>query len=385
MADGPSRDPVTSFNGRYTAFTSSATNLVPLDGNASNDVFRYDSATQTTVAVSATPSGSTSNGSSGKATMSLDGRYIAYESTASDIAPADDTKKTFDVFRYDAITGDTTLVSRPSSRGAYPGSFAPSLSGDGRWVAFVSRSGTFVQHDTNHNDDVFLYDTKTGHTTKVSRGAHRGQLPGRSYDPDVSTRGRFITYSYGFRQQPTQVYRFNRATGRSILVSTGTDGRPAQGDSQGAAINGDGRYIAFESTAADLVRKDSNHAPDVFLYDAKTERTSLVSVDVGGGPSDGASRGAGISTDGKDVIFQSSARDLAGTPVGVHVNVYERYLGRGGQTVLVSESSGRRPANGPSSTPSISGNGLVKVFSSSATNVLRPDTREVDIFVYAYI
>jgi Tol biopolymer transport system component len=183
--------------------------------------------------------------------------------------------------------------------------------------------------------------------------------------------------------KPSQVFRRNLQTGGTVLVSESRRGQPGRSASGRPAINGSGRYVAFESKANNLVRDDTNSHTDVFRFDARG-RTKLVSVDRNGRPANDWSRFPDISRNGENVVFASRARDLVSERVGRHPQVYERYLR--GSTVLGSEPFGAHPPNGGSGAPAISGTGFSWAFESSATNLVRrPDSRFRDVFLFSYV
>ena len=376
-ANQASFDPAVSASGRYVAFWSRASNLVAGDDNEAADVFRYDTQNQTMIAVSVTPGNTTANSSSEDPAISGSGRYIAFVSAASDLVDVDELGPSSDIFRYDVQTGAMLLVSQPAVRDDYLGSFGPSISGDGRFIAFVSRSDQLTDDDTDSRSDIFVYDAREDVTTRVVTG------PGSSYDSDLSANGRFVAYTRVLAKQRTQVFRHNLQTGSTVRVSSSGSGRAGNHPSRRPSISGSGQYVAYESQASNLMRNDSNHHSDVFRFNGRASRTVLVSVDIDGGPADNWSRDPDISLDGDKVVFMSRAHDLTSQRVSYQTNVYERYLR--GSTVLGSEPAGARPPNGHSKSPAISGNGFSWAFESSATNLVRPDTPTTDVFLFAYV
>jgi Tol biopolymer transport system component len=244
----------------------------------------------------------------------------------------------------------TTRVSVSSSgaEGNGPVIEGPVLSGDGRWVGFTSEASNLVRGDTNGAADVFVHDRRTARTTRVS----------------VSSAG-----------------------------------RQANGPSMVAGISGDGRWVAFTSSASNLVSGDTNRCgtdrstpscPDVFVHDRRTGRTVRVSVPSNGGQANGFSIGAGMSSDGRRVVFTSSASNLTARTDPDRcetsgrrgpcpdVFVHDRQTGR---TTLVSVPSAGK-GDGLSIAGGISANGEVVVFTSAATNLVPGDTNDaLDVFV----
>jgi len=160
-----------SADGRYVAFDSHATNLVPGDTNASSDVFVHDNLTGTTRRVSVDSNGTQANGISSYVVISADGHFVAFASAATNLVPGD-TNGNWDVFEHDMVNGTTTRVSVSSSGaqafGGDSGVYGLSISADGRYVAFQSSALNLASPDFNGSDDVFVHDRVSGITTRVS-------------------------------------------------------------------------------------------------------------------------------------------------------------------------------------------------------------------------
>ncbi|HEV7687571.1 MAG TPA: hypothetical protein VGQ80_13425, partial [Acidimicrobiia bacterium] len=230
-ADGDSTSPALSGDGSVVAFDSFADNLVSGDGNGASDVFVHDRASGLTSRVSVASGGAQGNAGSFSPSISADGRFVAFASDATALV-AGDRNRAGDVFVHDRKTGQTTLVSTgPNGRSGNGASFSPALSADGRFVAFVSEATDLVRGDTNGDADVFVHDRTTGRTTRVSVASGGGQSTGGAFRPSISA---------------------------------------------------DGRYVAFMTDAANLVSSDDNRASDVFVHDRETGRTVLVSAPPGG-------------------------------------------------------------------------------------------------------
>src|SRR5258706_12926625 len=237
---GPSFGSSISADGRYVAFHSDAINLVPNDTNENIDVFIHDTQTGNTTRVSVDSNGVQSNGGSSAPAISADGRYVAFDSAATNLVP-NDTNGNWDVFIHDMQTGNTTRVSIDSNgTESNGGSGSSSISADGRYVAFESEATNIVPDDTNGADDVFVHDLQTGNTRRVSVDSSGVQANGSSGDP----------YLWG-----------------------------------GSAISADGRFIVFGSGATNLVPNDTNGSGDYFIHDMQTGATTRVSVDSSGAQS----------------------------------------------------------------------------------------------------
>jgi uncharacterized repeat protein (TIGR01451 family) len=327
-----SRFPATSANGQVVAFVSLATDLVATnDTNATFDVFARDLQAGTTTLVSVnragTNSGDSASAENSAPVLSADGRFVAFESFASDLV-ANDTNNDGDVFVRDLQAGTTTLVS-VNSGGTASGngrSSRPVLSTSGRFVAFQSDASNLVAKDTNNRDvptDVFVRDLVEGSTTLVSvnrAGTDSGNGP--SSAPALSADGRFVAFessaddlvAISRNNNTTDVFVRDLVAGTTTLVSVNGAGT-ASGNSEsgGLAMSADGRIVAFFSLASDLVASDANNRSDVFVRDLVAGRTTLVSLNRAGTDSGNGFSGNDIialSADGRFVAFESDADDL---------------------------------------------------------------------------
>ena len=347
-------DPSISADGRYVAFVSGSPNLVDGDLNLVDDVFVHDLKTGSTVRVSVDSKGAQADRQSAWPSISADGRYVAFQSDATQLVPGD-TNNTTDVFVHDLKTGATTRVSVDSSGkeaagsllGGGSSSVIPEISATGRYVVFLSFAANLVASDTNNRDDIFIHDTKT------------------------------------------------RAT---QLVSVATDGTQTNNNSGGRlGVSADGRFVSFISLATNLVPNDTNDDDDVFVRDRLRGRTTRVSVTSTGAEAAGAVNPAvplltegkpaydsSMSTSGRFVEFWSVGTDF-GTghqPVSAgasHIFVYDTVSGA--VTMATVNSAGKAAAdNGPCTTTgqpacAYSGTGVLSpdgryvAFASSATNI----------------
>jgi len=381
--------PAISADGRFVVFESIASNLVAgdTDDDFVLDVFVHDLQTGLTTRVSVGAGGIRANDSSRAPAISGDGRFVAFESVASNLV-AGDTNEDFDVFVHDRFTGVTTRVS--VATGGTQGEFAShgaSISADGRWVSFYSAS-TFVAGDTNETADVFVHDRETGLTTRVSVGSGGTQSKGPATAPGISADGRWIAFQSwasnlvaGDTNVANDIFIHDRLTGATWCVSVGPGGVPGNGPSINPAMSADGRWIAFSSHASSLIFDDTNSDSDVFVHDRTTGTTTRVSLGPGGAQALGYSGGASISADGRWVGFGSLSHDLVpgDTSVEPDVFVHDRQTGT---TTRVSVATGGVQANDSSRGGSVSADGRV-AFASVATNLVADDTNDrSDVFVY---
>jgi len=234
--------------------------------------------------------------------ISGDGRYVAFTSDATNLV-AGDTNLARDVFVRDLRTGITTRVSQGKGTLQANGpSYSAAISGDGRYVAFTSDATNVVDFDTNLATDVFVRDRQTGITTKDSLGGFRSST---AIEVAISGDGRYVAFT-----MEGDVSVHDRQTGTYDVVSVDSGGVQANAGSELQAISSDGRYVVFFSYATNLVAGDTNNSADVFVRDRQTGITTLASVSNGGVWSDNDSSESAISSDGRYVAFSSSAGNL---------------------------------------------------------------------------
>jgi Tol biopolymer transport system component len=382
-------EPALSADGRFLAFASFATNLVPGDTNDTLDVFVRDLQTGTTERVSVAGNGDEGNDFSSGASVSRDGRYVAFTSLASNLVPGD-TVNSPDIFVRDRSAGTTQMVS-VDRNGSPANDFTTgaSISPDGRYVAFASNSSNLVAGDNNDRTDVFVRDLLTGTTSLVSVNSDEVQSRGFSTEPSVSAHGRYIAFSSTGRLVPedtgvrSDVYVRDLRAGTTEQVSVNSqEAQPARfSSSDRPSISPTGRYVAFGSGGAGLVPGDSNHAGDIFVRDRVAGTTRRVSVSSAERQAKGISEAASISANGRYVAFQSSAPNLVAGDTNGESDVFLRDRGTG-TTRLVSVSSREAVGNRPSLDPSISQDGRLVAFSSRANNLTPTDkSRFPDVFL----
>jgi len=383
-----------SADGRFVAFDSDASNLVANDTNNSVDTFIHDRQTGATSLVSVDSAGNQASNNLiifGLPKISGDGRFVAFGSAASDLV-ANDTNGTLDVFVHDRQTAVTTRVSVDSA-GVEGNGFSgvPSISADGRFVAFESLASNLVANDSNGTRDAFVHDRQTGSTTRVSVDSAGVQANSSSTSPSLSSEGRFVAFSSGASNLvandingTNDVFVHDRLTGTTTRVSVGSDSVQANGSSGGASISADGRLIAFSSVATDLVgTSDTNGVRDVFVHDRQTALTTRVSVNSAGAQGNGLSYSSksSISADGRFVAFQSAASNLVANDTNGSEDVF-LHDRQTGTTARVSLDSAALQANGSSSVPSISADGRIVAFLSLASNLVANDSNGfMDVFV----
>lgn len=369
-----------SGDGMKAAFASTASNLVSGDTNGATDIFLRDCAAGTTTRVSVATDGSQATGASDFPAFSTDGRFVAFESAAANLV-TDDTNGKTDIFVRDLLAHTTTRVSAASNGDqADNSSYRPVLSQDGRYVVFASLAGNLVPDDTNSMHDIFVHDRQTQQTQRVSIASDGQQADEYSWRPQISGDGRFIAFeSRATTLVPDDtngkmdIFVHDRNTNQTQRVNIGPGGSQATSDSSACSISAEGRYVAFESAAGNLVPDDTNLYPDVFVHDRDTGITARVSVCSDGQETHGASWGSSISADGRFVTFDGPVSDLVPDDTnGVRdVFVHDRHTA---VTTRVSVASSGQQADGHSLWPHLSADGRFVVFASEATDLVPDDT-----------
>lgn len=375
-----------SAGGEYVAFWSNATTLVADDTNGVADIFVRHRVSGVTFRVSVSSTGEQGNGPSSQAAISADGRYVAFTSAASNLV-AGDTNQVEDVFRHDLATGETIRISVATEGTQGNGlSRAASISADGRFIAFESTARNLVANDNSVWMDVFLRDCVNNHTRLLSVGPNGLQLQFTSQSPSISASGQWTSFS-GYAGipgslGPQQIFVVDWFGSSSTIVSLAPNGVLADSLCRDSRISGDGNTIVFHTYATNLVAGDTNGLDDVFAHDRSTGVTSLVSVSSDGGPAGGSSEYATVSEDGRYVCFVSGAPNLVDVPQSAGSDVFLRDRQKG-VTSLVSEVL---DLNGPPGAAGagvhwISPNGLHVAFTSSAPLVPFDTNKRDDVYV----
>jgi Tol biopolymer transport system component len=383
QGDRPSWTAGVSASGRFVAFTSQATNLVPGDTNKRQDAFVIDRKTGRTQRVSASSSGVQAkrgpdpNGGSAALGISADGRYVLFRSDAPNLV-AGDTNGKMDAFVRDRATGKTRRIP-PAGLGVYAGALSangryavlqagenvyrydlrrrhllpltagangwseePSISADGRYVAFTSIASNFAHGDTNKLPDVFVRDARTGKTIRVSVTSAGRQGTGKKYSngsnaPAISSDGRYVAFHSDMTNLVPRdtngvfdIFVHDRVTGKTQRVSVSSTGRQSNAESGGGeSFSADGRYVAFSSLGTNLVANDRNDITDVFIRDLRKNRTRLVSLGMHGQGDDASWIGLGtaFTSDGRRLLFASWAANLVPGDTNDVADVFLRELG----------------------------------------------------------
>jgi Tol biopolymer transport system component len=384
-------DPSVSADGRYVAFASFAGDLVPGDHtNELADIFVRDTVQKTTVRASVDAAGGDPDGSSFGPSISADGRFVAFRSLASDLVDGDENGLV-DVFVRDLLAGTTIRASVDMGGGDPNGASGDrviAMSMDDRFVAFQSDASNLVEGDANDVTDVFVRDLVTGTTVRASVDSGGGDPDGVSSDPSLSADGRYVAFDSdasdivaGDGNGAFDVFVRDLVAGTVVRASVDRDGGDPGGDSYNPSITADGQSVAFSSFAPDLIQGDGNRTVDTFVRDLMAGTTIRASVDMGGGDPNDGSFSPHISADGRAVAFMSPARDLVAGDGNDDSDIFVRDLSAG-ITIRVSVNLAGGDANGPSLTSSISAGGGHVAFDSFATDLVPGpgDVRE-DVYV----
>jgi RHS repeat-associated protein len=378
LAGGVSTAGGVSADGRFAVFESSATNLVPNDLNGRTDIFLRDLQLGTTGLLSVNVLGLPGNGDSTWPSLSDDGRFIAFASEASDLVAAD-ANFTTDVFVRDRVAGTTTLASVSLSGTTANGrSRNPMISSDGRFVVFDSRATDLVTGGGAFVTNIFVRDLVAGTTRRVSAAPDGSEANGNNVLPYISPDGRFVTFASSATNlgidlggvSQGQVYLRDLQTGMLELISVTTSGKGATGGNQAGPISADGRFVVFISGGGDVL--PGTCCGTLYIRDRVAQSTSRING--GGGPF------PHMSPDARFVLFGSVS---ALRPEDTNANFDVYLLDRSdGSLALVSLTTAGAAGGGNSFPAAISPDGRFAEFYSSAADLVPNDTNGFqDVFL----
>ncbi len=411
QANDQSDTPAISANGRHVAFVSSATNLVPNTTTLFRGIFVRDMSKRTTVRLDVSATGAQGNSQSYDPFVSANGRFVAFSSASTNLLPTGDGNFVADIFLVDrdtdadgvldeAGTSSIERVSLSQAGGAPNGwSRMPSVSADGRYVAFKSEANDLVAGDTNGVEDVFVRDRLNGTTERASVSSAEAQGTGSCScssaslaTPHISSNGRFVAFSSdltnlvaGDTNARSDVFVRDRSAGTTKRVSLSPAGAQRAGESGSPSISDNGRYVAFDSPAPGDVS-----GRNVYVRDRTANTTTQMNLTTGDvAPQTGASSWPRISPNGRFVVFTSYSPDLVGSGGTTDIVLRDRdtdkdlIMDEPGAVATTNESltpTGGEP-DGSSGDPVISKDGRYIAFDSEATNLVSGDTNaKWDIF-----
>lgn len=328
-------------DGRFVAYAGPGSLKVPVTFNElgwiilpqASRPFVFDRTTGATTMIPGVDNGFSTKYSELYPTISDDGRYVAFTTNSPTAPPPlSPNRAEQDVTVHDRATGISTLVSvGVNGEPATGESTMPMISGDGRYIAYMSSADNLVPDDTNETSDVFVYDQVTGVNSRVSVASDGTQAADWSGQPSISADGRFVSFSSQAQNliaddfnDASDVFVRDRSAGTTTRVSLANTGDPGNGDSYSSDISDDGRYVVFQSDATNLVACDVNQRPDVFFHDRETGTTMMMSVGPNGESGNDVSARPRITPDGRHISFDTYAtsilpvgRPSSGVPVGL--------------------------------------------------------------------
>ena len=382
-----------STHGRYALFESRASDLVPNDTNGVTDIFLRDVWSNTTTLVSISMSGGAANGVSRSSVMTPDGRYVAFVSAATNLVP-DDTNGIPDIFVRDLQTATTTLVSvgaqnTNSARGSLASSESPAITPDGRFVVFYSTATNLIP-GAGGVGEIFVRDLRTATTIWASSNTRAllGYSNAVSYNQTISSDGKYVTYqaSTNSGDLPTpnaqgSIIRFKVNSGRSDLISTNaTVQNAAYEDIRSLDITPDGRSITF---VANTNSGTSFAGTQIHVWDDQSGTTTVASVDRNNSFTLGSINSwPAIDRSGRYVAFLSSATNLVTNSIAGDYHLYVRDLQSAATLLVDSDTNNVGSSVGPDAAPRISADGHCVAFESPDSNLISDDRNHAyDIFL----
>ncbi len=380
-------DPGVSNNGRYVVFWSYSPTVVPGDSNNTSDVFLYDATTGVTTLISRNAAGAPANGGSSLGVISANGKFIAFQSSATDLdvgAPQGSVL----VYRYNVATGRVKLAST-SHTGGLPSSWSinANISSDGRYIAYTSAAHNVVRGDHNKVPDVFRYDAVAGTTIKVSQtltGGETNKSSNSGWQGGISGDGRYVVYTAAATNMgpidtnnDSDAYVHDVQTGTTTLASPGLDGKAAGAVATGISDNG--KFVSLGSQSDQLAPGDTDENDGAFVYNANTNTVKLISRASTEWPDGVTAASTSISANGRYVTFDAIP---VGSTTIADTYLYDRTTN---QTSKISVTPNGSNANGGSGCSSISRSGNYLAFCSGATNLVPGDPigATSDIFLWS--
>lgn len=406
--------PALSGDGRYVVFSSRASNLASGTMSSARQIYLRDRASSTTQLITRSPGGVGGNGNSDAPAISADGRYVVFQTDATNLAL--DTNGSTDVYLHDRVSGTFTLVSSGPGGGATGGSYSPAISADGRWVAFYSLANDVLLSDGNGVPDAFVYDRVTATTQLASLADSNGTQGNASTFPAAGApyNGQIAVASnatgtgclVAFHSSATNLvasppnpnsvnglYWRDLQAGVTRLLSVDVNGNHASNGAvvglyAGVSMSSDGRYVAFDTNARLIVPGDTASTHDIFVRDvlsSTTVRASQSSQQLSGivnlpfGTT--FPRPVSISADGAFVAFESAYTNLVPDDANGQSSIFVRDLVQG-RTRRIDTGSAGVEGDGASVGASLSADGRYVAFASLSRNLVPSDTNNAsDVFV----
>ncbi len=372
-----------SVDGRYVSFTSNALDLAAGDQNSIKDVFVKDLLSGAVQVVSISAAGVQGDDASGDvdfggSKFSADGHYVSFTSYAHNLVDGG-TNYTKDVFVKNLQSGAVQQASINAAGGQGNGhSEHADISADGRYVVFESYASNLVAGDTNSYVDIFIKNLESGSLLRVSTSAAGGQGNGGSVSADISADGRYVLFESdasnlvaGDVNGKGDVFVKDLQSGTIQLVSTSTTGEQGKWDSGNAHFSADGRYVVFTSYANLIAPSDNTYSPQIFIKDLQTGAIQCVSTNAAGTKSNGWNFSASLSTDGRYVVFESTATNLVPDDY-FYSSTYQIFVKdlHSGAIQCVSVSGSNTLGNMSSNNAQFSPDGRYILFETNASNLI---------------
>lgn len=378
-----------SGNGRFVVFASDQPDLVPGDTNNADDVFLRDRQAGTTTRISVSPAGEQADSFSTQAAISADGRWIAFVSYATNLLPGVTSSECGQVYLYDRETGALDRISDTAAGVAGDGdSLDPSLSANGRYVSFETRTSNLFPGKGAYSN-VARYDRVTGQTTLVNvEDGGDGVATAGSYWASISANGRYVAFASwesdmvpGDTNGELDIFLRDTQAGTTVRVNLSDDDQQATVRGNGPDVSNDGRFVTFWSEDSGLVADDTNGVADIFLRDLQAGTTTAISRSPDGQTANSVSGDPQITPDGSQVVYFSEATNIVPGDTNSAGDVYVKDLTTG-ENRIVSRRGNGALGNQASFNGRVSRNGQFYVYGSWATNLVKGDTNnETDLFV----
>ncbi len=378
-----------SRDGRYVVFDSSASNLVSNDTNGKKDIFVRDTKNNTIEMVSISTAGTQGNYDAKDPSMSADGNHIVFESFANNLTTGDSNGK-YDIFLHNRQANTTTLISKKQDgTQSNDHSFDARISADGKFVVFKSSEALDNTHDLNTKSDVYMYNMQSGEIKLISLASDGSSGNGDSFSPAVSNNGRYVAFASSATNFSSTTVTANRVNiflrdTQAEITTKVNDASEADANCVAPSISEDGKFIAFQSTATNLVNTaDTNGVNDVFLY-SRIDRTLKRITNAPDGSLTNnhsyLSYGSSISKDGRFVTFRSGASNLVANDTNGKYDAFI-YDNKSEEIIRVSLSDSDEQGNDICYAPAISSDGNIISYLSKSTNLVAGDNNnKSDVF-----
>lgn len=391
--NGSCAAPALSSDGRYVAFETNAPGLAPGNSASFRDVLVRDRETGTIEVASKSSSGAPGNQHSEHCDISGDGRFVVFSSYATTLVTAAGLSTAMpNVYLRDRATQQTVLVSRTPSGDAGAGSsFDPTISKDGRYVAFTSNAGDLVVGDSPNSYDAFVFDRLTGTITRENTTPGGIASDGISWATSISADGRFIAFRSNAtnlvgtlpQHGPSEAYVRDRWLGVTKLVSHAAGGDIANAHVFRVTLSDDGSMCSFESTASNLVPGDTNSLQDSFVWWRSTDTVTRESLGAAGNQLLAETSATSLSGDGRYLTFSNSDPSVVTGDTNGVSDVFVRDLHVRSNS-RISQSAAGIEGNATSYEGALNADGSVAVFITKANNFGSPGNIYPQVYVSGY-